>query len=105
VNRGRRLGRFGIGEEVAASDVLGEDHDIDAAVLSPALSSVVAGDGVKFGVSGGREAVRRKAVTQDQESNQFGRAGSRWRRCDREREGPMVSRRLSRCRRNQIHAS
>ena len=55
VNRGRRLGRFGIGEEVAASDVLGEDHDIDAAVLGPALSGVVAGDGVIFGVSGGRE--------------------------------------------------
>jgi hypothetical protein len=46
--------------------VLAEDHDVDTAILGSSLRSVVARNGVIFGVSGGRQPLGWKAVPQDE---------------------------------------
>ena len=48
-----------------------------AAVLSAVLWSVVAGDGVVFGISGGGQAFRGEAVADNQQTNQFRGTGRR----------------------------
>jgi hypothetical protein len=53
--------------------VTAENYYVDAAVLGPSLGCVIAGDGMVFGETGGRQAVRRKCITHNQEPDEFGR--------------------------------
>ena len=50
---------------------------VDPAVLCAALGSVIAGDWVILGISGGGQSLGRKTVTHDQKADEFGGAGGR----------------------------
>jgi hypothetical protein len=66
-----------VGENIAANQVRAKNNYIDTAVLCSARLGFVAGDGMIFGVPGGGKAVRREAVADDQQADQFGRPGCR----------------------------
>ena len=62
--------RAGRAERIRDGEVdlgAGQDDQIDAAILGAAFGGVVAGHGVKLGVAGGREAIRRNGLQVEKE--------------------------------------
>ena len=54
-----------------------QDDDINAAILSPSLSSQVGGNGMVFRVTCSRKPLWREAMAADKEANQFCGPGGR----------------------------